>query len=145
LDCCDNGITIVFEEFQEVDSFCFQSVMALVLLLIFFYYYYSVALAVDNPELFNRIAETFSSKAAPRFVILLWGEKSSLTINVMEGIPIFNYKEIIDLGRESRKAFFDSGDASKLISLQINMGSLCMYDVMNYQHASFYEIFGFIF
>ncbi|KAG6793281.1 hypothetical protein POTOM_002480 [Populus tomentosa] len=84
----------------------------------------SVALAVDNPELFNRIAETFFSKAAPRFVILLWGEKSSLTINVMEGIPIFNYKEIIDLGRESRKAFFDSGDASKLISLQINMGSL---------------------
>ncbi|KAJ6965377.1 acyl-activating enzyme 16 [Populus alba x Populus x berolinensis] len=71
----------------------------------------SVALAVDNPELFNRIAETFFSKAAPRFVILLWGENSSLTINVMEGIPIFNYKEIIDLGRESRKAFFDSGDA----------------------------------
>ncbi|XP_011045809.1 PREDICTED: probable acyl-activating enzyme 16, chloroplastic [Populus euphratica] len=71
----------------------------------------SVALAVDNPELLNRIAETFSSKAAPRFVILLWGEKSSLTINVMEGIPIFNYKEIIDLGRESRKSFFDSSDA----------------------------------
>ncbi|KAF9666155.1 hypothetical protein SADUNF_Sadunf16G0199400 [Salix dunnii] len=84
----------------------------------------SVALAVDNPELFNRIAETFSSKATPRFVILLWGEKSSLTINIMEGIPIFNYKELIGLGRESRKAFFDSGDASKLISLQINMGSL---------------------
>uniref|UniRef100_A0A6M2F172 AMP-dependent synthetase/ligase domain-containing protein n=1 Tax=Populus davidiana TaxID=266767 RepID=A0A6M2F172_9ROSI len=73
----------------------------------------SVALAVDNPELFNRIAETFSSKAAPRFVILLWGEKSSLTINVVEGIPIFNYKEIIDLGRESRTAFFDSGDATQ--------------------------------
>ncbi|KAJ6302319.1 hypothetical protein OIU77_016411 [Salix suchowensis] len=73
----------------------------------------SVALAVDNPELFNRIAETFSSKAAPRFVILLWGEKSSLTINIMEGIPIFNYKELIGLGRESRKAFFDSSDARK--------------------------------
>ncbi|KAJ6314955.1 hypothetical protein OIU78_018439 [Salix suchowensis] len=45
----------------------------------------SVALAVDNPELFNRIAETFSSKAAPRFV---WEERAV-------------------------KAFFDSSDARK--------------------------------
>ncbi|CAK7339359.1 unnamed protein product [Dovyalis caffra] len=73
----------------------------------------SVALAVDNPELFNRIAETFCSKAAPRFVILLWGEKSHLATNGMEGIPIFNYKELIDLGQESRKAFVDSDDARK--------------------------------
>ncbi|KAJ6866465.1 acyl-activating enzyme 16 [Populus alba x Populus x berolinensis] len=71
----------------------------------------SVALAVDNPELFNRIVETFCSKAAPRFVILLWGEKSHLAINRMEGIPIFSYKEIIDLGQESCKAFSDSDDA----------------------------------
>ncbi|KAH8483952.1 hypothetical protein H0E87_028391 [Populus deltoides] len=47
----------------------------------------SVALAVDNPELFNRIVETFCSKAAP------------------------SYKEIIDLGQESCKAFSDSDDA----------------------------------
>ncbi|XP_038722894.1 probable acyl-activating enzyme 16, chloroplastic isoform X3 [Tripterygium wilfordii] len=64
----------------------------------------SVALAVDSPELFNRIAETFCSKAAMRFVILLWGEKSCLAIDGGEGLPIYNYKEIIDLGRESRQA-----------------------------------------
>ncbi|KAJ6290086.1 hypothetical protein OIU78_025910 [Salix suchowensis] len=68
----------------------------------------SVALAVDNPELFNRIVETLCSKAAPRFVILLWGEKSHLAINGMEGIPIFSYKEIIELGQESHKAFLDT-------------------------------------
>ncbi|KAJ6420859.1 hypothetical protein OIU84_028269 [Salix udensis] len=68
----------------------------------------SVALAVDNPELFNRIVETLCSKAAPRFVILLWGEKSHLAINRMEGIPIFSYKEIIELGQESHKAFSDT-------------------------------------
>ncbi|KAJ6691227.1 ACYL-ACTIVATING ENZYME 16 CHLOROPLASTIC-RELATED [Salix koriyanagi] len=68
----------------------------------------SVALAVDNPELFNRIVETLCSKAAPRFVILLWGEKSHLAINGMEGIPIFSYKEIIELGQESHKAFSET-------------------------------------
>ncbi|KAF9663502.1 hypothetical protein SADUNF_Sadunf17G0057200 [Salix dunnii] len=68
----------------------------------------SVALAVDNPELSNRILKTLCSKATPRFVILLWGEKSHLAINGMEGIPIFSYKEIIDLGQESHKAFSDT-------------------------------------
>lgn len=98
----------------------------------FLNYYYSVALAVDNPELFNRIVETFCSKAAPRFVILLWGEKSHLAINRMEGIPIFSYKEIIDLGQESCKAFSDSDDASKLINLKIIMKSVYMYYVTNH-------------
>ncbi|CAL5413923.1 unnamed protein product [Camellia sinensis] len=58
----------------------------------------SVALAVDNPEFFNRIAETFCSQAATKFVILLWGEKSSLISKVLEGLSVYNYKEIIDLG-----------------------------------------------
>ncbi|KAH8519510.1 hypothetical protein H0E87_001062, partial [Populus deltoides] len=105
----------------------------------------SVALAVDNPELFNRIAETFSSKAAPRFVILLWGEKSSLTINVMEGIPIFNYKEIIDLGRESCKAFFDSGDARRMPEYLRNSSEtvfpLCLdQDATLWQHYKYETI-----
>ncbi|XP_058009782.1 probable acyl-activating enzyme 16, chloroplastic isoform X2 [Hevea brasiliensis] len=68
----------------------------------------SVAIAVDSPELFNRIAETFSSKAVIRFIILLWGDKSCLAINGMDGIAVFNYKEIIDLGRESHRSLFDS-------------------------------------
>lgn len=79
------------------------------------FYYYSVALAVDSPEMFNRMAETFISKAPMRFVILLWGEKSSLACDGLEGMPVFNYKEIVDLGQESRKSLFDSHDASKSI------------------------------
>lgn len=67
----------------------------------------SVALAVDSPELFNRISEEFCSKAM-KFIVLLWGEKSSLK---NEGnVPIFDYKEILDLGRESRKSLLDSDD-----------------------------------
>ncbi|KAL9411397.1 hypothetical protein AB3S75_045066 [Citrus x aurantiifolia] len=73
----------------------------------------SVAIAVENPEFFNRIAETLCSKAAMRFVILLWGKKSSVASDIVEDIPVFSYDEIIDLGRESRKAFSDSNDARK--------------------------------
>lgn len=71
----------------------------------------SVALAVDNPELYHRIAEAFNSKASVRFVILLWGEKSSLVSNMMEGIPAYSYKEIIDMGHEHRAVLVDSHDA----------------------------------
>ncbi|PON55677.1 2,3-dihydroxybenzoate-AMP ligase [Parasponia andersonii] len=73
----------------------------------------SVGLAVDSPELFNRISETFHSKANMRFVVLLWGDKSSLSIEGVEGIPVFNYKEIIQLGQESRRAISDSTDVRK--------------------------------
>ncbi|KAK9933009.1 hypothetical protein M0R45_020223 [Rubus argutus] len=68
----------------------------------------SVAIAVDSPELFNQISEQFFSKVVMKFVVLLWGEKSSL---VSDGkIPVFNYKEILDLGQESRKSMPDSDD-----------------------------------
>ena len=79
------------------------------------FYHYSVALAVDGPEMSNRIAETFISKAPMRFVILLWGAKSSLACDGLEGMPAFNYKEIVDLGQERRKSLLNSHDASKSI------------------------------
>ncbi|KAJ8774334.1 hypothetical protein K2173_011583 [Erythroxylum novogranatense] len=72
----------------------------------------SVALAVDNAELFNRIGEIFCSNATLRFVVLLWGDKSCLTIDKKE-IPVFTYEEIIELGQESRSALLDSGDARR--------------------------------
>ncbi|KAJ4846059.1 Long-chain-fatty-acid--[acyl-carrier-protein] ligase AEE15, chloroplastic [Turnera subulata] len=70
----------------------------------------SVALAVDNPELLNRIAEIFSSNTSVRFVILLWGDKSSLSIDGMAGMPLYSYQEILDLGRENRKTLVNSFD-----------------------------------
>lgn len=71
---------------------------------------------MDSPELFNRIAEAFCSKVVMKFVILLWGEKSSLSSH--GNIPVFNYKEILDLGRESRKRMLDSNDA-RMSSLSV--------------------------
>lgn len=73
----------------------------------------SVALAIDNPEMYNRIADTFGSHAALRFVILLWGEKSSLVTEARQGYPIYTYKEIVELGHKSRVDLLDSEDASK--------------------------------
>ncbi|CAH1441423.1 unnamed protein product [Lactuca virosa] len=71
----------------------------------------SVALVVDNPELYHRIATGFNSKASVRFVILLWGDKSSLSSHMMEGIPAYTYKAIIDIGHEHRMLLVDSHDA----------------------------------
>ncbi|XP_047317488.1 probable acyl-activating enzyme 16, chloroplastic isoform X1 [Impatiens glandulifera] len=71
----------------------------------------SIALVVDSPELFNQIAETFYSGATMRFVVLLWGEKTSLTKKVPEGLSVYLYNEIIELGHESRRLLLDSHDA----------------------------------
>ncbi|KAJ0793239.1 putative long-chain-fatty-acid--[acyl-carrier-protein] ligase [Helianthus annuus] len=65
----------------------------------------SVALAVDNPELYHRMADAFNSKASVKFVILLWGEKSSISSHVKEGIPAYTYEEIIDMGRGNRYVY----------------------------------------
>lgn len=73
----------------------------------------SVALVVDNPEFFNRIAETFTSKASLRFLILLWGEKSSLVAQG-EQIPVYSYTEIKNLGQERRAKLSGSNNTSTL-------------------------------
>ncbi|KAI5385102.1 putative acyl-activating enzyme 16 [Lathyrus oleraceus] len=75
----------------------------------------SVALAVDGPEMFNRIAKTFYSKTSMRFIILLWGEKSGLSLISEENkdVQIFSFMEVIDLGRESRRTWSDSHEASQ--------------------------------
>ncbi|TKY47811.1 acyl-activating enzyme 16 [Spatholobus suberectus] len=70
----------------------------------------SVALAVDNPEMFNRIAKLFYLKASMRFIILLWGEKSCLVSGGDKEVPVFTFMEVIHLGQESRRVLFDSLD-----------------------------------
>lgn len=68
---------------------------------------------VDDPEMYNRISETFRSQTTVRFVILLWGEKTSIISEAALEDHIYSYKEIIDLGCESRETLRHSGDASK--------------------------------
>lgn len=82
---------------------------------------------VDNPEMYNRIANTFSSQASIKFVVLLWGEKSSLSSEV-KGRPVYCYQEIVDMGLESRTALLKSEDASKFI----HIGMLTMQEFSPY-------------
>lgn len=63
--------------------------------------------------MYNRLTETFGSRATIKFVVLLWGEKSSITSEV-EGLPIYSYREIVDLGHERLTALLSPG-ASKCI------------------------------
>ena len=73
----------------------------------------SVALIVDNPQLFNRIADLFIAKATMKLVILLWGDKSELSREVLDKVSVFHYQEIIEMGKHSRELLIDSYDASK--------------------------------
>ncbi|KAJ7957268.1 Long chain acyl-CoA synthetase [Quillaja saponaria] len=75
----------------------------------------SVALALDSPEMFDRIAEPFCSRSSMRFFILLWGEKSDLVGKGMDGVPIFSYSEVLNLGQESRKASCNSQVAKQYV------------------------------
>ncbi|CAN6291114.1 unnamed protein product [Urochloa humidicola] len=69
----------------------------------------SIALVVDSPQFFNRLAESFLSRINPRFIVLLWGDKSCINSQAMKDIPLYGYKDVTELGRESRKALFLSG------------------------------------
>ncbi|KAI4370442.1 hypothetical protein MLD38_018796 [Melastoma candidum] len=79
----------------------------------------SAALIVDNPELFNRIAEVFQEGAVMRFVILLWGDKSCLSTERTEEIPVYTYNEIMNFGRESRRAFLTAKDIRESYDYQM--------------------------
>ncbi|KAM7278719.1 hypothetical protein ACFE04_005853 [Oxalis oulophora] len=92
----------------------------------------SVALIVDNPEFYNRIADTFCSKASIRFCILLWGDKSSLASNTTEKMHVFSYKEIIDLGRDARRGLLDSLDARQSYVYE----TICSDDVATLVYTS---------
>ncbi|CAL9775936.1 unnamed protein product [Musa acuminata subsp. burmannicoides] len=68
----------------------------------------SNALVVDNPQFFNRLAESFITRAHIRFVVLLWGEKSHLKSKFVDEMPIYEYKDIVELGQQSRHALLHS-------------------------------------
>lgn len=56
-----------------------------------------------------------------RFLILLWGKKSSVATDIVKGLPVFSYEEVIELGRDSRRTLSDSHDASKLIEINTEL------------------------
>ncbi|KAM0932137.1 putative long-chain-fatty-acid--[acyl-carrier-protein] ligase [Dioscorea sansibarensis] len=68
----------------------------------------SVALVVESPEFLNRLAKSFISEVDKRFIILLWGEKTSLNSESINNARLFDYKEIIKLGKENRHLLLQS-------------------------------------
>jgi hypothetical protein len=69
-----------------------------------FFLHHSIALVVDSPQFFNRLAESFVSRISARFIVLLWGDKSSLDSKGVKDIPVYDYNDIIELGQEKRNA-----------------------------------------
>ncbi|KAM0928527.1 hypothetical protein ACQ4PT_002532 [Festuca glaucescens] len=64
----------------------------------------SIALVLDSPQFFNRLAESFISRINAIFIVLLWGEKSSLNSKAVKDIPVYDYNDITELGQENRNA-----------------------------------------
>ncbi|KAJ0972402.1 hypothetical protein J5N97_020361 [Dioscorea zingiberensis] len=73
----------------------------------------SIAFVVESPEFFNRLVESVISEVDTRFIILLWGAKESLNWQSTKSIQVFDYKEIIKFGKESRDLFLQSSIAGK--------------------------------
>lgn len=73
----------------------------------------SIALVVDSVELLNRLGKAFLSKAEPRFIILLWGEKASLDSDLTDEFLVYQYDDIMGTGQENRKRSLDSADLRK--------------------------------
>jgi len=71
--------------------------------------HHSIALVVDSPQFFNRLAESFISRINARFIVLLWGDKSCIDSKVVKDIPLYDYKDMTKLGWESRNALLLSG------------------------------------
>uniref|UniRef100_A0A0D9W1B9 4-coumarate--CoA ligase n=1 Tax=Leersia perrieri TaxID=77586 RepID=A0A0D9W1B9_9ORYZ len=75
----------------------------------------SIALVVDSPQFFNRLAESFISRINARFVVLLWGEKSCLNNKAVNGLPLYDFKDITQLGRESRNTLCHSREQGQQV------------------------------
>ncbi|XP_075516398.1 putative acyl-activating enzyme 16, chloroplastic isoform X2 [Primulina tabacum] len=92
----------------------------------------SIALVVDDPAMLNKVSGIFPSQVTIRFVIVLWGDKSSIKNAKALEMPIYCYKEIIDLGLESRKALPRSEDDRK----QYTYKSISSDDVATLMYTS---------
>ena len=59
--------------------------------------------------------ESFISRFNARFIVLLWGEKSCLNSEVVNGIPLYDFKDITQLGRESRNTLRHSHEQGQQV------------------------------
>jgi len=77
--------------------------------------HHSIAVVVDSPQFFNRLAESFISRINARFIVLLWGDKSCIDSKAVKDIPLYDYKDMTKLGRESCNALLLSGHQGNFV------------------------------
>lgn len=66
----------------------------------------SVALVIDNAELFKKLAPMLRESAKVKFVVLLWGDKQSIVStngSFLKDTPIHTFDEFVELGEGSRE------------------------------------------
>ena len=71
----------------------------------------SVALVVENYDLFIKLVPHLQGVAKVKIVIILWGDKPS-PIQRSEGfdVDLYTYSEVITKGQESRKLVANTGN-----------------------------------
>ncbi len=92
---------------------------------------YSVALVVDNPEIYNKMSPRLKGYDKLKFVIVLWPLKNTVADDISNNdndssthLPIYTYDEMLLSGRTSRQAL--AAVTSSGITILVNLLSLSL-------------------
>jgi long-chain acyl-CoA synthetase len=92
---------------------------------------YSVALVVDNPEIYNKMSPRLKGYDKLKFVIVLWPTKNTVADDISNSdnnssthLPIYTYDEMLLSGRTSRQAL--AAVTSSGITILLNLLSLSL-------------------
>ncbi len=92
---------------------------------------YSVALVVDNPEIYNKMSPRLKGYDKLKFVIVLWPSKNTVADDISNNdnnssthLPIYTYDEMLLSGRTSRQAL--AAVTSSGITILLNLLSLSL-------------------
>jgi hypothetical protein len=92
---------------------------------------YSVALVVDNPEIYNKMSPRLKGNDKLKFVIVLWPSKNTVADDISNNdnnssthLPIYTYDEMLLSGRTSRQAL--AAVTSSGITILLNLLSLSL-------------------
>lgn len=71
----------------------------------------SVAIIIDNEDLYNKLLPALNASSTVKFVVVLWGEKASLLKESTGAIfPVYTYEEFLDTGYQARNRFLALND-----------------------------------
>jgi long-chain acyl-CoA synthetase len=111
---------------------------------------YSVALVVDNPEIYNKMSPRLKGYDKLKFVIVLWPSKNTVADDISNNdnnssthLPIYTYDEMLLSGRTSRQALAAVTSSGitillNLLSLSLSV-SLCAY-VLGLQQTLWHQV-----